>query len=130
MNDIVERLRNRTGNICHEAADTIEQQAAEIELLKRSYLEQVAVLYSQVLRCEKPTLKSLEVKGDPKNPLHIQAAPADLSGLPKEDLHALARILPKLGGSIRSDALGGDLSRTTPGTAPPPRKRRTPRRRA
>jgi hypothetical protein len=50
--------------------------------------------YVKLLPHEKPKLNSIEVNDDPQNPVHMLI---DLTVLPDEDLHALARILPKLG---------------------------------
>ena len=73
-------------------------------------------LYGRVLGCEKPKLQSIEVKGDAGNPLNMTI---DLSGLPDEDLHALARILPKLGGAIGPDATPRLNAPSSPGRATP-----------
>jgi hypothetical protein len=58
---------------------------------------------------EKPKLASVEFKGDQQNPIYQEV---DLKNLPTEDLHALARILPKLGGATGLDRSDGrDLKR-------------------
>jgi hypothetical protein len=67
----------------------------ELEKTERYHMERVEALYGRVLGKEKPQLQSVTLKGDPRNPLHTSIS---LRGLPKEDLLALARILPKLGG--------------------------------
>jgi hypothetical protein len=68
---------------------------------------------------EKPKLQSIEVNDNPQNPVHMQI---DLTGLLDEDLQALARILPKLGGSNgpvpdQGGAGGGPRGDTAPDRA-------------
>jgi hypothetical protein len=99
-------LENKTVNLPPEERHNLQKG-------ERYYSEQIVDGYTRVLGCEKPMLKSIEVRGDPNNPLHMDVD-VDLTGLPDEDLHALARILPKLGGA------------TAPGDqAPPPKRRKT-----
>jgi hypothetical protein len=45
---------------------------------------------------EKARLQSITLTGDSSQPVYHEV---DLKGLPTEDLKALARILPKLGGA-------------------------------
>jgi hypothetical protein len=86
-------------------AETTPSKSREKDI--RYYSEQITSIYGKLLIHEKPRLASVEVKGDPQNPVHTNV---DLTGLPDEDLHALARIIPKLGGSVRHDEVSrGDL---------------------
>src|SRR5215475_14395964 len=88
-------------------AETTPSKSRELEKDIRYYSEQITFIYGKLLIHEKPRLASVEVKGDPQNPLHTNV---DLTSLPDEDLHALARILPKLAGSARREEVsGGDL---------------------
>jgi hypothetical protein len=58
--------------------------------------QRILTTYGKLLPHEKPRLQSVEVKGDQQGPLYHEV---DLSRLSREDLLALARILPKLGGA-------------------------------
>jgi hypothetical protein len=58
--------------------------------------QRILTTYGRLLPHEKPRLQSVEVKGDQTGPLYHEV---DLSRLSREDLLALARILPKLGGA-------------------------------
>jgi hypothetical protein len=88
-------------------AETTPSKLRELEKDIRYYSEQITSIYGKLLIHEKPRLASVEVKRDPQNPLHTNV---DLTGLPDADLHALARILPKLGGSgAHEEVLRGDL---------------------
>jgi hypothetical protein len=58
--------------------------------------QRILATYGRLLPHEKPRLQSVEVKNDPTGPLYHEV---DLSRLSREDLLALARILPKLGGA-------------------------------
>jgi hypothetical protein len=87
--------------------ETTPSKSCELEKDSRYYSEQITSIYGKLLIHEKPRLSSVEVKGDPQNPLHTNV---DLTGLPDEDIHALARIIPKLGGSVRHEKVSrGDL---------------------
>jgi hypothetical protein len=77
-------------------AKTTPSKSRELEKDIRYYSEQITSIYGKLLIHEKPRQSSVEVEGDPQNPLHTNV---DLTGLPDADLHALGRILPKLGGS-------------------------------
>jgi hypothetical protein len=70
------------------APDTLRLLQAQ----ERYLCEQIIHMYAKLLPHEKPKLSSIDLKGDPQNPPHN----VDLSGLPDEDLYALARILPKI----------------------------------
>jgi hypothetical protein len=76
-------------------------ELAKLERDERYYSEQITHLYSKLLVHEKPKVQAIEVKGDPASPLYHEA---DLKNLPDEDLDALARILPKLGGTTGEHA--------------------------
>ena len=58
--------------------------------------QRILATYGKLLLHEKPKLQSVEVKGNQQGPLYHEV---DLSRLSREDLLALARILPKLGGA-------------------------------
>jgi hypothetical protein len=92
-------------------------QRREMEKNERYYAEEIKDMYGRVLGCEKPKLQSIEVRGDPRNPLNMSI---DLSGLPDEDLNDLARILPKLGGAIGPDAAPRLNAPSGSGRATPP----------
>jgi hypothetical protein len=66
----------------------------KLERDERYHGEQIAWLYTKLLQHEKPKLKSVEAKADPTGPVYHEV---DLDRLSREDLLALARILPKLG---------------------------------
>jgi hypothetical protein len=72
---------------------------AILEKEERYYSEQIIALYSKLLPHEKPKLQSIEVRGDQQGPVYHKV---DLDILSDQDLHALARILPKLGGASQS----------------------------
>ena len=76
--------------------DVTPVEERQLELDIRYYSEQITHLYSKLLVHEKPKLQAIEVKGDPQGPHYHEA---DLRRLSREDLLALARILPKLGGA-------------------------------
>ena len=80
--------------------------AKEHDLRKewRQLLEQIVGCYSTILPFEKAKLTTIKVSGDPNAP-HMYSK-VDLSHLPDEDIHALARILPKLGGGTATGAQG------------------------
>jgi hypothetical protein len=92
----------------------------ELEKKQRYYTEQILGCYCTVMPYEKAKLQAITISGDPNKPLHMTH---DLSVLSDDELHVLARILPKLGGSTEEDAAGDDVPpgsrRTTaaPGTA-------------
>ena len=80
-----------------------KQQQADVRLERMALEEKddlltqrILTTYGKLLLHEKPRLQSVEVKGDPQGPHYHEA---DLSRLSREDLLALARILPKLGGA-------------------------------
>jgi hypothetical protein len=50
----------------------------DLEKAERYYFEQIVGIYVKLLFHEKPKLQSIEVKGDPRNPLQMTV---DLSGL-------------------------------------------------
>ena len=60
------------------------------------YLDRIQEIYKTLLPHEKAKLQSITHFGDPARPVYHEV---DLKGLPTEDLKALARILPKLGGA-------------------------------
>jgi hypothetical protein len=94
---MVNRYRYRLDILDQEMrADTTPKKRRELEKDIRYYGEQITFLYGKLLIHEKPKLQSVEVKGDPQGPHYHEA---DLSRLSREDLLALARILPKLGGA-------------------------------
>jgi hypothetical protein len=74
----------------------------ELKKDMRYYSEQVVMIYGKVIGFERPLLKSIQVKGDPDNPLNVNMD-LDLSGLSDEELVVLARILPKLGGASAAE---------------------------
>jgi len=78
--------------------------AKEQDLRKewRQLLEQILECYSTILPFEKAKLTTVKVSGMAP-PMHSKV---DLSHLPDEDIHALARILPKLGGATATGAQG------------------------
>jgi hypothetical protein len=80
-------------------ADVPPVEERQLEKDIRYYSEQITSLYAKLLVHEKPKLASVEMKGDPQSPLYHEV---DLKNLSDEDLHALARILPKLGGASES----------------------------
>jgi hypothetical protein len=87
------------------APDTLRLLQAQ----ERYLCEQIIHMYAKLLPHEKPKLNSVDLKGDPQKPLHMEV---DLTGLSDEDLQALARILPKIGGANapgpnRDEAGGG-----------------------
>ena len=93
---MVNRYRYRLDILDQEMrADTTPKKRRELEKDIRYYGEQITFLYGKLLIHEKPKLQSVEVKGDQTGPLYHEV---DLSRLSREDLLALARILPKLGG--------------------------------
>jgi hypothetical protein len=63
---------------------------------QRWCLDHIEGLYKMLLPHEKARLQSITLTGDPSSPVYHEV---DLKGLPTEDLKALARILPKLGGA-------------------------------
>ena len=90
----------------------------ELEKTERYLSEQIVSIYAKLLGHEKPKLASVEFKGDPKDPLQTQI---DLTCLPDEDLYALSRILPKLGGATGPDApAGSDVDAGARGDKAPP----------
>ena len=72
----------------------VEERQLEKDI--RYYSEQITTLYGKLLVHEKPKLASVEFKGDQQKPIYHEV---DLKNLSDEDLNALARILPKLGGA-------------------------------
>jgi hypothetical protein len=63
---------------------------------QRWCLDHIEGLYKMLLPHEKARLQSITLTGDSSHPVYHEV---DLKGLPTEDLKALARILPKLGGA-------------------------------
>jgi hypothetical protein len=100
----------------------------ELERNERYLTEQIVSIYVKLLPHEKPRLNSIDLKGDPQNPLQMQV---DLTGLSDGDLHALARILPKLGGATDQGEAGGgpggELARRAPTEGPKTIRRPPPR---
>jgi hypothetical protein len=94
----------------------IEERQLERDI--RYYSEQITFLYAKLLVHEKPKLASVEFKGDQQRPIYQEV---DLKILPTEDLQALARILPKLGGASGIDdrSEGRDLNTGTRGDQAP-----------
>jgi hypothetical protein len=66
-------------------------------------LERICDCCSTLLPFEKARLTAVKVSGESGAPMF---AKVDLSHLPDEDIHALARILPKLGGGTATGAGG------------------------
>jgi hypothetical protein len=62
--------------------------------------QRIMTTYGKLLIHEKPRLQSVEVKGDQGGPIYHEV---DLDRLSREDLLALARILPKLGAAQSED---------------------------
>src|SRR5215470_8028822 len=85
--------------------------AKEHDLRKewRQLLEQIVGCYSTILPFEKAKLTTIKVSGDPMTP--PMYSKFDLSHLPDEDINALARILPKLGGATATGAQGDAAGR-------------------
>jgi hypothetical protein len=101
---IVNHYRHRLFGIQSSLAkhgQLTHRRQQELERDERYLTEQIVGIYVKLLPHEKPKLNSIDLKGDPQNPLHMQV---DLKGLPDEDLQALARILPKLGGAAGPEA--------------------------
>jgi hypothetical protein len=91
-------------------------QRHDLKKDERYLAEEIKDLYGKVLGKEKASLQSVTLKGDPRNPLHMAV---DLSGLPDEDLDALARIIPKLAGGTGPEHSGeGDVSPSARREAP------------
>jgi hypothetical protein len=67
------------------------------EQKEQLYLDRIQEIYKALLPHEKAKLQSITHLGDPAHPVYHEV---DLKGLPTEDLKALARILPKLGGAL------------------------------
>jgi hypothetical protein len=96
----------------HERRGALDAgELAKMERDERYYSAQITSLCGKLLVHEKPKLASVELKGDPQSPLYHEV---DLKNLSDEDLHALARILPKLGGASQS----GELAAGAQGNAP------------
>jgi hypothetical protein len=70
--------------------------AMSYEEKEQLYLDRIQEIYKALLPHEKAKLQSITHLGDPAHPVYHEV---DLKGLPTEDLKALARILPKLGGA-------------------------------
>jgi hypothetical protein len=122
----MEELRRRyvSGKVPEEKRRIDLGVLEKAERDERYCTEQIIFLYSKLLPHEKAKLQSITVSGDASNPLHHVV---DLKGLPDDDLHALARILPKLGGSTEHDGVeGGDLSSGPRGDQAPGRGARAP----
>ena len=81
----------------------IEERQLEKDI--RYYCERITFIYGKLLVHEKPKLASVEFKGDQQNPVYHEV---DLKNLSDEDLNALARILPKLGGATGPGGEGRD----------------------
>jgi hypothetical protein len=116
-----------------DATDKLSAETRrELKADARYYAEQVVMIYGKVIGFEKPALKSITVKGDPDNPLHMNLdMDLDLSVLSDEELSVLARILPKLGGaSGPASAAQNVVAQGLRGAAPSPGKPRTRRDRA
>jgi hypothetical protein len=93
--ELNQRVRSGEEMSKDERSDLLEKQKWLVE--KDDFLSQrILSTYSKLLLHEKPRLQSVEVKGDQAGPLYHEV---DLSRLSREDLLALARILPKLGGA-------------------------------
>jgi hypothetical protein len=75
-------------------------------------MERITDCCATLMPFEKARLTAVQVSGDGTNPMF---AKVDLSHLPDEDIHALARILPKLGGGTAGPA---------PPVVPPPQPKR------
>ena len=86
--------------------------AKEQDLRKewRQLLEQILECYSTILPFEKAKLTTVRLSGDAGGQMYSKV---DLSHLPDEDVHALARILPKLCGSTATGAQGDGRWRCT-----------------
>ena len=82
---------------------SIEERQLEKDI--RYYCERITFIYGKLLVHEKPKLASVEFKGDQQNPVYHEV---DLKNLSDEDLNALARILPKLGGATGPGGEGRD----------------------
>ena len=81
----------------HERRGALDAgELAKMERDERYYSAQITSLYGKLLVHEKPKLASVEFKGDQQKPIFQEV---DLRNLSNEDLDALARILPKLGGA-------------------------------
>jgi len=94
---MVNRYRYRLNSLDQEMrADMTTSKWYELEKHARYYPEQITSLYGKLLVHEKPKLASVEFKGDQQKPIFQEV---DLRNLSNEDLDALARILPKLGGA-------------------------------
>jgi hypothetical protein len=87
----------------------IEERQLEKDI--RYYCERITFMYGKLLVHEKPKLASIEFKGDQQNPVYQQV---DLKNLSNEDLDALARILPKLGGASQSGEPAAGARRDAP----------------
>ena len=70
----------------------------------RYHMERIVDCCTSLMPFEKVRLAPVKVSGDPNAP-HMYSK-VDLSHLPDEDIHALARILPKLGGGTANGAQG------------------------
>jgi hypothetical protein len=98
-------------------ADVPPVEERQLEKDIRYYSEQITSLYAKPLVHEKPKRASVEVKGDQQKPIYHEL---DLKNLSDEDLEALARILPKLGGASQSgEAAAGAIDAGARRDAPP-----------
>ena len=89
----------RRAAILQGLPDLSDEQQLRVDDL----LERIIACCTSLMPYEKARLTAVKVSGDSGNPMF---AKVDLSHLPDEDIHALARILPKLGGGTANGAQG------------------------
>ena len=89
----------RRAAILQGLPDLSDEQQLRVDDL----LERIIACCTSLMPYEKARLTAVKVSGDSGNPMF---AKVDLSHLPDEDIHALARILPKLGGGTATGAQG------------------------
>jgi hypothetical protein len=123
---MVNCYRFRVNALCKAKtrADVTPIEERQLEKDIRYYCERITFIYGKLLVHEKPKLASIEFKGDQQNPVYQEV---DLKNLSNEELHALARILPKLGGASQSGEPAAGARRDAParggGRAPTGRAR-------